>query len=392
MKIGHCRLCLTPKEQFYLIGRNENRFYPAKGVHDDIYANCLLFQIDQKELFLFQADFIEFEEEMVEDIKTMLMDRFGLDRDLILCSATHNHSSIVSYHKSWYTKKFDPQYRKWLMKQVCLCYESCEDNLQIATAKVGRDIIAGFYGSRIYPGELADNEVILLEFYDKNKKPFAGIINWAVHSNVISSDNQYLSGDLAGAVCTELEKTLGYYPAIIVGAAGDCTTEYQRKARDFAELSRISSKLAKAISDIKINQDISLENISVQTVIHTIYHHMEKVHEEARQALVTEKNPNKIKEYKALLKENLFYLNVKTWVIQLGDITIYAFPGELGSAFGKQLKQKTKHTALVFGYTNGYYGYFMPQETYGLSFVTDCTKIPCGESEIIIQKMLNTQL
>lgn len=49
MKIGHSRRLLTPKKEFYLIGyRNENRLYPANGVHDDIYANALLFDDGKK--------------------------------------------------------------------------------------------------------------------------------------------------------------------------------------------------------------------------------------------------------------------------------------------------------------------------------------------------------
>ena len=45
MKIGHARICLSPtNDEFYLIGyRSPTRLEPALGIHDDIYANSLLF-------------------------------------------------------------------------------------------------------------------------------------------------------------------------------------------------------------------------------------------------------------------------------------------------------------------------------------------------------------
>lgn len=50
MNIGHARFCLTPQKEFYLIGyRSKNRWQPATGVHDDIYANALLLKkMDRK--------------------------------------------------------------------------------------------------------------------------------------------------------------------------------------------------------------------------------------------------------------------------------------------------------------------------------------------------------
>ena len=55
MKVGTSRCLLTPQKEFYLIGyRSENRMYPATGVHDDIYANALLFDDGQEEVFIFK--------------------------------------------------------------------------------------------------------------------------------------------------------------------------------------------------------------------------------------------------------------------------------------------------------------------------------------------------
>lgn len=105
MNIGHARRKITPQGDIYLIGyRNlSNRLEPATGVHDDVFANAILFQQDDREVFLFNADVLEFEEGMAEEVKTMLAERYGIDRDCVLLSATHDHTSIDAYHRSWWT-------------------------------------------------------------------------------------------------------------------------------------------------------------------------------------------------------------------------------------------------------------------------------------------------
>ncbi|MCG5037405.1 hypothetical protein MAA39_14540 [Lactiplantibacillus plantarum] len=44
MLVGHARKDITPTEPFYLLGyKTELRNQPAKGIHDHIYINALLF-------------------------------------------------------------------------------------------------------------------------------------------------------------------------------------------------------------------------------------------------------------------------------------------------------------------------------------------------------------
>ena len=81
MNIGHARRKITPQGDIYLIGyRNlPNRLEPATGVHDDVFANAILFQQGEREVFLFNADVLEFEESMAEEVKTMLAERYGVN-------------------------------------------------------------------------------------------------------------------------------------------------------------------------------------------------------------------------------------------------------------------------------------------------------------------------
>lgn len=403
MKIGTYRMNITPSAPFYLIGfRSENRMYPADGVHDPIFANALLFEAASQTIFFLSADVLEFEESMADDVKQRLHDAYGLDPSCVFLCATHDHSSTVAYHKSWYTGKYSEAYYEWFVGEILNAYAKCQSNKQEATAVYGKQIITGFYGNRNHPGELADNEVIVVKFLDAQGHPFAGLINWAVHSTVISADNTWLSADLAGNVSTLLNESFGFYPAMFVGAAGDCSNHNERQGHGFKELSRVSQGLAQAIAQIPCDQVLGLGDIELVTFTHTIDHDMSFVHQEIRPLI--NKMKQEIQEETDLQKKQMlekrmhhfeeklnishFHLDIHASLLKIGDLQIILFPSELGSDFGKQLKASRKELTLVFGYTNGYYEYFMPAKEYGLSFETIGCCIPQGEPERIIEEYL----
>ncbi len=81
---------------------------------------------------------------MAEEVKTMLAERYGIDRDSV-CSATHDHTSIVAYHRSWWTGKFNKDYR-WFLDTICQCFEECRANARPATCRMGEKVITSqFY-------------------------------------------------------------------------------------------------------------------------------------------------------------------------------------------------------------------------------------------------------
>lgn len=362
MRVGCARRDITPKGDVYLIGYRDlpNRLEPATAIHDDVFCNCLLFEDEAgRQVFVFNADMLEIEESMAEEVKTLLQGRYGIDRDCVLLSATHDHTSIVAYHKTWWTHKFDQHYYDWLLQTICDCYEECRANARPATARMGKDIVTGFYGNRNVPGKLADNEVIVVSFFDEEGKPFAGLVNWAVHSAVCGPDCTELTSELAGLTGKKLAPTLGYYPAMIVGAAGDCSDKNFRQGRGIAEVERVSDGLAARIARIEPTEPVELGQIVVQTFYHTVAH-------------------------------DDFHLDLRCAVISLGGFHLFVFPSELGGDFGIRMKAECPVQGLVFGYTNGYFEYFLPAWEYGLSFETAHTQIPKGEPEKICDKFVQT--
>lgn len=359
MNIGCARRCLTPQtDEVYLIGyRNlPNRLEPATGIYDDVFGNALYFEQDGAELFVLSCDFMEIDEDTAEDAKTLLHDRYDISRDNVLLCATHNHTSVVAYHRTWWTGKFDQAYYDWLMDTICSAFEECRKNARPATCRLGRSWIEGFYNNRI-TNEPADQEVTVVKFFDGTGEAFAGLVNWASHSATCGQAETRMNSEFAGMTSKKLEPSFGFFPAMIVGAAGDCSNRNLRQGAGVEEAERISSGIAPHIAKIPVDTEVPLDGIRVQTVHHIV--HNEKGEEVALCS-----------------------------VISLGGLHLFVSPCEFGGKFGIQMRKECPVEGLVFGYTNGYLEYWLPEEEYGLSFETQKSMVPKGDPEILVGKLI----
>lgn len=376
------RYCLTPKGEFYLIGygsRYQSRQRPAAGVHDDIYGRAVLLEVDGMEIFIFNADFIEFEEWSCNEICRTMAEEYGIKENCILLSATHDHHSVMSYHKHWNTGKFSQEYYDFYVETVKQAYEDCHARLEACRMFFGKGIVKGCYGSRIFFGENADNEVILVECHNQRGAVIASLCNWATHSTVLDPENTLLTADYAGAVCEELHRLRGYYPAMIVGAAGDCSNRAFRMGTDFSELARLSGETAAQINQICCDNELQLiyeDDCRVDYRVHyTPEDHTDEVLPEIEGLLEKAKAAPDFQEEKLLydaannLKKLLDLSEVDitlySSIIRLGDLEIVSSPGELGSSLGIELKKHSRaKCCIICGYTNGYKSYILQPELY----------------------------
>lgn len=401
MRIGTSRKNITPQEkEFYLLGyKTPLRNKPAAGVHDPIFTNSMIFDDNGELAFLWSADLLELPDTIAQKITDLLTSKFPIKADKIILTVMHNHSSVRDFHDDWPYGKFSQSYFDFFMNSISESFQECLDNRKEAHAEYGKEIVEGYYGSRVHPYELADNEVTVLRFYDDENNPFSAIVNWAVHSTVMGGNNLYLTGDLAGNTCRKLGEKWGYYPVFVNGAAGDCSNRYQREGKDFAELERASSGLCDAIANIPTNQKISLGKINTRTFTYEIHTDIAKYHEELKGYLAAIENgtlqpagdlpkDHLIDKCSEQLKVQSFDDALHCGVMDIGEIRFFIFPGEFGSALGKRLKQSTDKLGIVAGYSNGFHYYYLAKEDYGLSFETIGNPVPRGEPEKIVEKMI----
>lgn len=402
MLLGHGRADITPTEPFYLLGyKTPLRNEPAKGIHDHIFINGLLFHKENGEnVFLATGDLLEIEDIVAADIRQKISSRFDIPFENIIIGVTHDHHSVRDYHRSWEFGKFSQKYYDFFVDSFIEVYQQCLDSLTEVTAKYGDQMVIGYYGNRDHPGELSDNLVEVVKFYHEGQA-IAGIVNLAVHSTVLSAKNQYLTADLAGNLCTELEKSWGFYPVMLIGCAGDSSNHYQRQGRDFAELERTVKGIGEILAPVKTDRVINLDHDQVQvvTLAQENVNDKEKYDASLRRMIADLKSGKKtevgsqsvehvIEKCEEQLKQPQFHDVIAMQLLDIGDLRFFIFPGELASAGAEILRASTEKTVLIAGYANGFHYYFLRAEDYGLSFETIGNPVPAGTFEEIIAKFV----
>ena len=395
------RICVTPAfTPVYLTGyKSPMRKLPIQGVHDDVYVQTSLIDINGTFLYLYSTDWISVEEGFYRDLAERLNREFGIDPNLVLVTATHNHQSVGAQMKE--NEHFNQEYYDWLIDIAVEAYRKCLHKLEEVRVFYGKKVIEGYYASRVLENTLADNEVILVEFRNANDEVVSAICNWAVHSTALTPENSLLTSEFAGNTCEELFKLKGYHPHMVVGAAGDCSTRNTRQGNDFAELARISTGMAKEIAAIPVEKELQLVYEGFKSISHhvdvTIDHqHVQQLIKETEEELKTAEEFDRIKVLKSMLPALQEQLSldrvVEDWFansIKLHDIEIIVTPGELASKFGLQIKAASQAACpLIFGYTNGKIGYLFPEELYGMTFETISSGIPAEEVQQYIDKIM----
>jgi hypothetical protein len=403
MLVGHGRVDITPKGEFYLLGyKTDLRNQPAAGIHDHIYLNAILFHNEKgEECFIATGDLLEIEDIVAADIKQALSKKYDLPMENIIIGVTHDHHSVRDYHRTWEYGKFSQKYYDFFVTSFVRAYEQCLKNLVPVRVEYGQDLVLGYYGNRDHKGKLSDNIVSVIKFM-YNNKPIAGIVNLAVHSTVLGASNRYLTADLAGNVCTQLQKKWGFYPLMLIGCAGDSSNRYQRQGRDFKELKRVSVGLADKISEINTNKVVDVDHgkIRTLTLAQEIINDKETYDASLRELIASMKaHPEKsvgsqnvqnvIEKCEDQLKQPQFHDILQMEIIDIGNLRIFVFPGELASAGAKILRASTDKTVLIAGYSNGFHYYFMQAQDYGLSFESIGNPVPAGTFEEIIAKFVN---
>ncbi len=402
MKVGNARKDITPTEPFYLLGyKTPKRNHPATGIHDPIFINGLLIQNNLgEEVFLATGDLLEIEDKVAADIRQRISQNYSIDFDHIVIGVTHDHHSVRDYHKSWEYGQFSQNYYDFLVTSFVEVFEECRKKLVPTTMVYGEDLVLGYYSNRNHKGQQSDNLVSVVKFMHEGQA-VAGLVNLAVHSTVLSGDNLQLTADLAGNLSTKLQSKWGFYPLMLIGCAGDSSNHYDRLGRDFSELDRVTTGLSEQIAQIKTDKNVNVDDSPLRSITlsqelindkATYDAHLQRQIKGFKDGSIeivgSQPRGHLIEKCERQLENPQFYDLFAFNVIELGDLRIQVFPGELASAGGSLLRNSTEKTVLIAGYANGFHHYFLEAKDYGLSFETIGNPTPAGTFEKIIAKFV----
>ncbi|MCY0868795.1 MAG: neutral/alkaline non-lysosomal ceramidase N-terminal domain-containing protein [Desulfurococcus sp.] len=373
MKIWVLKVDITPSEAIPLAGY-AYRKGSASGVYDRIYSRILL--IDH--VAVVSLELLNVDEELWRIIADILSENLGLSERDVIVTATHTHSAPIASRELlldlWGAEEYTgvvERYREFIVDSIKKATK--EHDIIESTLHAGRAVVEDISSNRVDPSGPIDREAVFLL---DSKSNFIAV-NFACHPTVLPPSNNMVSGDLAGAIMRLFEKTFRV-SIYLNGAAGNISTRFTRRSRDYSEVTRLAelfySQVARGIRNVEaIDGDVELkwEKMSVKTrripSISELDVLEERLLSELKSSPLSEKSKsieNSLLRIKILRSLSRYLERRESITLHLAKLTIgeefaaIFTPAEMFIEYQIESKKASPYKYTMFvGYANGYVGY-----------------------------------
>ena len=307
----------------------------------------------------------------------------------ILIGATHTHSAPDCYgfpNESGKTS-FDIEYVNGVCAKLADAINEAVDKLQPGRIRIATGNAKGKIAYNYYAEQLYDPRCNVIQALDAKDKPFATLINYACHPEVIGSNQGILSPDFVGPLYDRIKERGGGTGIFMNGALGgmvtaDCRGPNGKDIRTWDECIRIGHLLADESLRIVADAPV-LTNPHLFCASTTIEFPVEN---ELLRAII------KLSPLGFELDESR-YIASQVNVVNIANAQILTIPGEALPNIGYYLKRKMhgRHNFL-FGLTNDAFGYILTKVDWNSFERYDYITRTClGEmtGEIFIKEAIN---
>lgn len=281
----------------------------------------------------------------------------------ILIGATHTHSApdCYGFPDGQGGTAYNPNYVEWVCKRMAEAITEASENLRTASLKIATGEAKGKIAYNYYAEQLYDSRCHVIQAIGEDGRPFATMVNYAIHPEVIGSGAGILSPDLIGPLYERLAAQGGGTGIFLNSAQGGMVTADNRGAnggesRRYDECIRIGYLLAEEA--LRIVQGATPQPAP-------------KLFCAARALTLPVDSP--------LMRQLLAQLpgaremsptgeSVTTQLnlVNVGNAQILTIPGEALPNIGYYLKRKMRgQHNLLFGLTNDAFGYILTKEDFG---------------------------
>ncbi len=325
----------------------------------ELTVRALVFEHGSTRVAIVAADFLGFPSALGNRVRAQVR---GIPPENILIGATHTHSAPDCYGfpdgKGGFAA--DLKYLDIVCAKMADAINEAINNLQTATVKIATGEAKGKIAYNYYAPQLYDPRCHIIQAIGTDGKPFATLVNYAIHPEVLGSDQGILSPDLIGPLCDRIQEKGGGTAIFMNGAQGgmitaDCRGPDGKDIRTWPECVRIGQLLADEA--LRIVQPASVQREpKLFCVARTITFPVESPLLLAiMKASPLGHSPNQAGRVSTQLN-----------VVNLGNAQIVTIPGEALANIGYYLKRKMhgQHNFL-FGLTNDAFGYILTKEDWG---------------------------
>jgi len=378
--IGFATVDLTPDPaaspgQLHGYGARENA--QAAGVLDPLHARAMVVRdraghlvgVVAVDLLMVTAD--------MRDVAVSRLRPLGFNDHNLLLTATHTHAGYANYDRrtlvEHYFGDYDPLRFEGTIAGVVRAVESAFADLRPARLLVAQTKLPGLNRNRREPaydmdtGRWTDNApqperfptdetMTVLRVTDSAGAPRGALVHYTAHPTILSPANLRYSAEWPGVMCAALTDRHGT-TMLLNGALGDVAAPQQHWGDPADELMRmndygraVAQRADALLSQAQAMRIAAVGGFSARRIPPPI---LLRFYYGARM-------------FGPLRKAFLLSENVVLHTVRLGDLVLFAVPGEPTAAVGEHIKAlcPAGSTCLVVAPANDYIGYLVAADEY----------------------------
>ncbi len=351
IKAGAAKIDITPDTQVFIAGYGQNRL--STGVHDPIWARCLVLEIQGQRIAFLSLDLIGM---FLDDVDVIRKGAASdcLPAENIIISSTHNHEgpdTMGLWGPNIGESGVDSRYKVLTREKAIKCIKQAEDNLSTARLRAGKTIVEGVsHNSR--DKDILDPVLVAIKAEDQQGQTIATLVNFANHPEALGSENTNLSADWPGYLYQTVEEKLGGICILQNGALGGMVTP-SVSSHTFEETERIGATTGlKAVECLKSSPYMDCPNLT----------HLSTTVE------IPVTNQNFLALRKAGIISRSFRggkVQTELHLIRFGEVEMVTIPGEALPKVGLAIKgYMTAKYKILIGLGNDELGYIIPKEDF----------------------------
>ena len=328
---------------------------PTGKKEGELQVRALVFEDGPTRVAFVSADFLGFPAILGNRVRAKVK---GILPKNILIGATHTHSApdCYGFPDGKGGTAADPKYHTRVCDLMAEAINEAVAKLQPAALKIQSGEAKGKIAFNYYAEQLYDPRCHIVQAVDASGRPFATLVNYAIHPEVIGSNRGIISPDLVGPLYDRIAKKGGGTGIFMNSAQGGMVTADNRgpDGKDigtWTECQRIGHLLAdealRIVEKAKVQQNPKLFCDAFTLALPVDSPLM-------RQLLASLSGGNANVPVSVETQINL---------VNLGNAQIITIPGEALPNIGFYLKRKMKgEHNLLFGLTNDAFGYILTKE------------------------------
>src|SRR5438552_15417236 len=214
----------------------------------ELNVRALVLEQDKTRVAICSADFLGFPAALGNRVRAAVKE---IPPENILIGATHTHSApdCYGFPDGKGGTASDPKYLAVVCGRMAEAIQEAVSNLQPARLKIATGEAKGKIAYNYYADQLYDPRCHIIQALDNSGKPFATLVNYAIHPEVLGSGVGICSPDLIGPLYERISAKGGGTGIFMNSAQGGMVTADNRQsggkdARTWEECLRIGTLLA----------------------------------------------------------------------------------------------------------------------------------------------------